>query len=111
MVQNGATVIDHEEIPGITGGALDSHEGVPGPIYLQGSEERRVAFRNIVITPAIWPSFRGRRRELACLQASCDFIRRVFQNECCVTCLPISGTGFTPGYHRLKVSRYLLFNT
>jgi hypothetical protein len=52
VVQNGQTIIDHQEIPGITGGALDSHEGLPGPIYLQGSEEGRVAFRNIVITPA-----------------------------------------------------------
>jgi len=52
VVQNGQTVIDHKEIPGITGGALDSHEGLPGPIYLQGSEEGRVAFRNVVITPA-----------------------------------------------------------
>jgi hypothetical protein len=52
VVQNGVTVIDHEEIPGITGGAIDSHEASPGPIYLQGSEENRVAFRNIVITPA-----------------------------------------------------------
>ena len=52
VVQNGQTVIDHKEIPGITGGALDSHEELPGPIYLQGSEEGRVAFRNIVITPA-----------------------------------------------------------
>jgi Domain of Unknown Function (DUF1080) len=52
VVQNGITVIDHKEIPGITGGALDSNEGLPGPIYLQGSEEGRVAFRNIVITPA-----------------------------------------------------------
>jgi len=52
VVQNGKTMIDHQEIPGITGGALDSHEGLPGPIYLQGSEEGRVAFRNIVITLA-----------------------------------------------------------
>jgi hypothetical protein len=52
VVQNGHTIIDHEEIPGITGGALDSHEGLPGPIYLQGSEEGRVAFRSIVVTPA-----------------------------------------------------------
>jgi hypothetical protein len=52
VVQNGQTVIDHKEIPGITGGALDSHEELPGPIYLQGSEKGRVAFRNIVITPA-----------------------------------------------------------
>jgi Domain of Unknown Function (DUF1080) len=52
VVQNGQTVIDKQEIPGITGGALDSHEQLPGPIYLQGSEKGRVAFRNIVITPA-----------------------------------------------------------
>jgi hypothetical protein len=52
VVQNGVTVIDHKEIPGITGGALDSNEALPGPIYLQGSEKGRVAFRNIVITPA-----------------------------------------------------------
>ena len=52
VVQNGQTVIDNKEIPGITGGALDSHEGLPGPIYLQGSEKGHVQFRNIVITPA-----------------------------------------------------------
>jgi hypothetical protein len=52
VVLNGKTVIDHQEIPGITGGALDSHEGQPGPIYLQGSEDGHVAYRNIVITPA-----------------------------------------------------------
>jgi hypothetical protein len=52
VVLNGTTVIDNQEIPGITGGALDSHEGLPGPIYLQGSEEGHVKFRNIVITPA-----------------------------------------------------------
>lgn len=53
VVQNGITVIDHQEIPGITGGALDSNEGDPGPIYLQGTEKGRVSFRNIVITPAM----------------------------------------------------------
>ncbi len=52
VVQNGQTIIDKQEIPGITGGALDSHEAVPGPIYLQGSEAGHVAFRNITITPA-----------------------------------------------------------
>ena len=52
VVHNGVTVIDHKEIPGITGGALDSDEALPGPIYLQGTEAGRVAFRNIVITPA-----------------------------------------------------------
>ena len=48
-----ATVIYHQEIPGITGGALDSHEALPGSIYLQGSEEGPVAFRNIVVTSAL----------------------------------------------------------
>lgn len=52
VLQNGTTIIDKQEIPGITGGAVDSHEGQPGPIYLQGSEAGHVAFRNITITPA-----------------------------------------------------------
>jgi hypothetical protein len=51
IVQNGETILNKQEIPGITGGALDSHEGLPGPIYLQGSEAGHVAFRNITITP------------------------------------------------------------
>jgi len=52
VVQNGKTIIDDQEIPGITGGALDSREELPGPIYLQGSEDGHVAFRNLVLTPA-----------------------------------------------------------
>jgi hypothetical protein len=52
VMQNGVTIIDNREIPGITGGAIDSHEELPGPIYLQGGEEHQVTFRNIVITPA-----------------------------------------------------------
>jgi len=51
VVQNGVKIIDAQEIPGLTGGALDSHEGLPGPIYLQGSEAGHVAFRNMTITP------------------------------------------------------------
>lgn len=52
VVQNGQTIIDNKEIPGITGGALDSHEELPGPIYLQGTEKGHVLYRKIVITPA-----------------------------------------------------------
>lgn len=48
---NGKTVICNQEIPGITGGALDSDEGSPGPIYLQG-DHGPIEFRNIEITPA-----------------------------------------------------------
>ena len=52
VVLNGTTILDNKEIPGITGGALDSHEEMPGPIYLQGSEKGHVRFRNMNITPA-----------------------------------------------------------
>ena len=52
VVQNGQTIIDNKEIPGIAGGALDSHEELPGPIYLQGSEKGHVSYRSIVIKPA-----------------------------------------------------------
>ena len=51
MVFNDKTVIESAEIPGITGGALDSHEGAAGPIMLQG-DHTQVYYRNIVITPA-----------------------------------------------------------
>jgi hypothetical protein len=51
VVANGVQVICNREIPGITGGALDSKEGEPGPIYLQG-DHGPVDFRNIVLTPA-----------------------------------------------------------
>jgi hypothetical protein len=52
VVQNGQIIVNDKEIPGITGGALDSHEELPGRIYLQGSEKGQVAYRSIVITPA-----------------------------------------------------------
>ncbi len=51
IVANGKTVISNQEIPGITGGALDSDEGAPGPIYIQG-DHGPIEFRKIVITPA-----------------------------------------------------------
>jgi len=51
IVFNGKTVICNQEIPGITGGALDSHEGEPGPIYLQG-DHGPIEYRNIILTPA-----------------------------------------------------------
>ena len=33
---NGKTIIDGQNIAGMTGGALDNHEAEPGPIMLQG---------------------------------------------------------------------------
>lgn len=51
VVFNDKPIIDNAEIPGITGGALDSNEGEPGPLMLQGDHEK-IYYRNIVITPA-----------------------------------------------------------
>ncbi|MBX2925629.1 MAG: DUF1080 domain-containing protein [Chitinophagaceae bacterium] len=51
VVLNGRTIICNQSIPGITGGALDSHEGEPGPLYIQG-DHGPIEYRNIVITPA-----------------------------------------------------------
>jgi len=51
LVANGKTVICNQEIPGITGGALDSKEGEPGPILIQG-DHGPVEYRNIILTPA-----------------------------------------------------------
>ena len=48
---NGTMVICNREIPGITGGALDSAEADPGPMLLQG-DHGPVEYRNIVVTPA-----------------------------------------------------------
>jgi hypothetical protein len=50
VVANGKPIIVDREIPGITGGALDSREGEPGPIMLQG-DHGPVDFRNITLTP------------------------------------------------------------
>ncbi|GGW46753.1 large multifunctional protein- glycosyl hydrolase [Arenibacter certesii] len=52
VVANGVTVIKDQIIPGITGGALDSREGEPGPLLLQG-DHGPIEFRNIVITPRV----------------------------------------------------------
>jgi hypothetical protein len=51
LVFNGERAIDRQSIPGITGGALDSDEGAPGPIMLQG-DHGRVEFRKLTLTPA-----------------------------------------------------------
>lgn len=51
VVLNGATILDNAEIPGTTGGALDSAEGAPGPIMLQG-DHTAIRYRNIKIVPA-----------------------------------------------------------
>jgi hypothetical protein len=51
VVANGKPVIIEQNIPGITGGALDSREAEPGPIMLQG-DHGPIEYRNIILTPA-----------------------------------------------------------
>lgn len=51
IVLNGERIIDRQSIPGITGGALDSDEGRPGPILIQG-DHGPVEFRKVTLSPA-----------------------------------------------------------
>jgi hypothetical protein len=50
VVRDGVTIHDKVEIPGITGGALDSNEAEPGPFFLQGDHQGVIRFRNITIS-------------------------------------------------------------
>ncbi len=50
VVRNGTKIHDNQEMPGITGGALDSREGEPGPIFLQGDHDGGMKYRNITIS-------------------------------------------------------------
>lgn len=52
VVHNGIEIISNRPIPGITGGSLDSKEGEPGPIMLQG-DHGPIEYRKLVITPAV----------------------------------------------------------
>ncbi len=49
IVRNGVKTVDNQEIPGITGGALDSNEGEPGPFYIQGDHTGGMMYRNITV--------------------------------------------------------------
>ena len=51
VMLNGKTTIYKNEIPGITGGAIDSNESESGPIMFQG-DHGPIEFRNITIAPA-----------------------------------------------------------
>ena len=52
VVLNGETVHDNVRLDGITGGALDSDEGAPGPIMIQG-DHGKVWFRDVTVTPIL----------------------------------------------------------
>ncbi|MBS1853994.1 MAG: DUF1080 domain-containing protein [Acidobacteria bacterium] len=49
VVRNGVKTIDNQEIPGPTGGALDSNEAAPGPFYIQGDHTGGIRYRKITI--------------------------------------------------------------
>ena len=51
VVLNGTTIVANREIPGPTGAALDSNEGAPGPLLLQG-DHTAIEYRNITIARA-----------------------------------------------------------
>ena len=76
------------QIPGITGGALDSDEGEAGPLMLQG-DHTAVQYRKIVVTPAIpadSPELKGLRtselrRFAAMVRADTAAIRPLLAGE------------------------------
>lgn len=50
VLRDGKMYHDNVEIPGPTGGALDSNESEPGPFFLQGDHHGVIAYRNITIS-------------------------------------------------------------
>lgn len=52
IVANGKEIITNQNIPGMTGGALDNNEAEAGPFLIQG-DHGPVEFRSIIVTPII----------------------------------------------------------
>ena len=52
VVLNGKTIIDNTPVVGVTGGAVDANEFVPGFIYLQG-DHSDADFKNMILRPAL----------------------------------------------------------
>ena len=52
VVLNGVTIIDDQPVEGITGGAIDANEFVPGPLYIQG-DHTDADYRNMILTPIV----------------------------------------------------------
>ena len=50
VIRDGVKIHDNVEIPGPTGGALDSNEGEPGPFFLQGDHQGVIRYRNITVS-------------------------------------------------------------
>ncbi len=49
---NGVKIIDNQPIPGVTPGAIDGDEFVPGPILLQG-DHSNASFKNMILTQIV----------------------------------------------------------
>jgi hypothetical protein len=49
VLRDGKVYHDNVEIPGPTGGALDSNESEPGPFFLQGDHYGVIRYRNITV--------------------------------------------------------------
>ncbi|MGB5498218.1 MAG: DUF1080 domain-containing protein [Maribacter sp.] len=52
IVANGKEIITNQNIPGMTGGALDNNEAEAGPFLIQG-DHGPVEFRSIIVTPVM----------------------------------------------------------
>lgn len=50
VVRDGKMYHNNVEIPGPTGGALDSNEAEPGPFFLQGDHHGVIRYRNITVS-------------------------------------------------------------
>jgi len=50
VLRDGKMYHDNVEIPGPTGGALDSNESEPGPFFLQGDHHGIIRYRNITVS-------------------------------------------------------------
>ncbi len=49
---NGVKIIDNQPVPGVTPGAMDGNEFVPGPILLQG-DHSNASFKNMILTKIV----------------------------------------------------------
>jgi hypothetical protein len=54
VILNGVSIIDNQEIDGLTAIGIDPDEGKPGPIIVQG-DHGAVEFRKLTLTPLIKP--------------------------------------------------------
>ena len=64
VVRNGVTTIDHKEIEGITGGALDAREEEPGPfLYPRRSHGERQVSQHHRFCPKIMRTAARRTNE------------------------------------------------